>query len=300
MALVLGKNSLFSENLFNTELSTGYNTNILDESNGISSLFNKISAFDKFHFKKIPLEFTLYTDLTIFDKSGLSNNIYINTEINYKHKNKFNIGIGGIIFRDSNEDYNSYNGVYSRLLISFAKLNVEYKFLYKSYTSDYEYDSYILDKFFKKIMNMNKVKIKILKKPMIKKLLLTALSSKKEQDYEQSIKLTYSKEAFSVTTTTTFNNSNFKEEKYYDFSLEFNYNFFIKNLNFDLTLQPEYIKYYKVNRKDLLLFAQFSIIYPLSEKLYLGCDINYTRDDSNQKGESFTKYVSSVFIGFDL
>ncbi len=299
LIVVAIKNNIFAENIFNTEISTGYNSNILEtESNKINSWYNKISLIDNYIFPKNPIELTILAEFSKY--YSLKNDLYLNSNFKYSFKNKFDYAAGITYLKDNNDNTNSYLGIYNNFSLNLRRLKFSYRIEYDYFIEKYQYDDYVLYNlrtiFKLKTSSSDNYK----KRERFKSFIDSFLSQKYEKDLSHNFSIEYSLKNFIITPSFTLNNSNIKYEKYQNIQLSLEYSANINSFNLDLAAVSGYLNYYKADRREYFLSLQCSIIYLLSEKYYIGLTFESDRDSSNKEGESYTKYISEIVVGINF
>ncbi len=290
------KNNLYGKNTFISEVGYGYNNNVNEDKESISSSFARYSVYEEYIFDSIPLNFTLLGEIKSFNK--LHNNYTLNNELGYKIK-KFKFQLGDIFYSDKNDLQNSFNGVYFKVAFSIKEFTVSYNLTRKYYTSKYDYGNF---KGFFKNMQISKMKNKK-QKVFPHKILqfLNSRVSKHETDYMHTFTILYSNDYFSILPNITYNKSNINIEEFFSSSIDIEYNFIInRNLALSMYLSPKYIKYTHFDRKDFLTDSGFNTTYYFSDNFYLGIEIGYKYNNSTVTDEDFENLTSSFFIGINF
>jgi hypothetical protein len=287
---------LNAENYFIAELSNGYNSNVKEEYNKISSAYTNLFVSEDYSFEKIPISFSIMGENTFFHKSDLNNRFILNGEVSYDFS-FWSITLGDYLFIDNNEHENSFNGVFGVLSWKYKKYIISYTYMKKFFTSRYEYGNY---KDFFLYINKN---IKKNKKNSFKgsKSPKNIFNSKKHQkDDTHTLSVDFDIKNLTVSPRITYNLSNIDLEEYISGAIDFTFFTDFKGVFFTLFLNPSYTKYEKLDRKDFQIYSKLSVDYYFSDFLYSEITVDYKKNNSNLKNEDFSGFSSCLLIGINF
>ncbi len=292
---MVAKGNLFSENIFNPEITTGFNSNILqDNKDKISSFYNKVSLLDNYNFQKIPLEFTLLIDCSKYYKKN--SDIYINLDLLYKFTPNLGFNTGYIFLKDNNDNTNSFSGAYGAINFKFNNFNFIYKLEYDYFIETYQYDKYVIFNFKRNYINTHFAENNTDYKRMhfgLDKL----FEKKHEKDLIHTFSIEYPFKNITISTSFELNNSNIIYERYenVNFSLEY---YLEKNyFNIDFSTITGYYNYFRSSRREFTFSSKLAISYFVFQNAYIAVDFETQRVSSNIAEKSFTQYISSLTFG---
>ncbi len=288
-------NRLNAENFFIAELSNGYNSNVNEDNNKLSSAYTNLFVSESYSFEKIPISFSIMGENTFFHKSDLNNRFILNGEVSYDFS-FWSITLGDYLFIDNNEHENSFNGVFGEISCKYKNYYISYTYMKKFFTSRYEYGNYkdffyYIDKHIKKYKKKFHKGSKYIKKTLI---------SKHQRDDTHTISIDFDIKNLTVSPRITYNLSNIELEKYISEAIDFTFFTDFKGVFLTLFFNPSYTKYKKLDRKDFQIYSKLSVDYYFSDFLYSEITVDYKKNNSNLKNEDFSRFSTCLLIGINF